>query len=395
MVLFSYRAGVTLLLGAAVPLLGCSESAGRDVAPPASDASADVGIADRDARIGDATDAGEVTDADSPETNPLTDTHWPPGAPSNPLPSRTRCDDGSLAPGDYDATEAIDGGTRTWHVHVPKGYAATSPEPLLLAFHGGGQNAAGFEAMSTLRAKADAAGFTLVEPEGAPALNGQSASFPFESWNAGNCCAAAVTDEVDDVAFVKDILSTLAKDVCFDASRVYATGFSNGAMFTYRLACALSDQIAAIAPVSGGSGQYDQMSGAELYACEPTRPVPILHIHVTGDTCYPYDGGLGALSGVDFEPVPKTIATWRARNGCDADASVGQASTQGQARCEAYDCPSAGPITLCTIPGGGHYWPGGNPWLGSTTLCPNNGALASPPVANDAIWAFLSSHSLP
>jgi polyhydroxybutyrate depolymerase len=393
---FCVALGVATSAVAAVSLTACSSSNANNGTHGSPNGRLDGSIDSAGGDGGDGGDGGLGAEDASEESNPLTDTHWPPGANAEPLPSLTSCGAG-LPPGDYDATyaAAADGGTRSWHVHVPSGYVASTPLPVLLGFHGGGQNAAGFEAMSLLRAKSDAASFILVEPEGAPALNNQAPTFPFESWNAGNCCAASATDDIDDVGFVRGILTTLASDVCFDASRVYATGFSNGAMFSYRLACEASDIIAAIAPVSGGSGQVDiDDGGADYFACNPTHPMPILDIHGTADTCYPYDGGLGALSGVIFEGVPVTVATWRERNGCDVDAAAAVASTQGEAMCEAYSCPSNGPITLCTIPGGGHYWPGGNPWLGSTTLCPNNGALAPTPVANDLVWGFLSGHTL-
>ena len=161
---------------------------------------------------------------------------------------------------------------------------------------------------------------------------------------------------------------------------MYATGFSNGAMFSYRLACEASDLIAAIAPVSGGSGQVDiDDGGADYFACNPTHPMPILDLHGTADTCYPYDGGLGgALGRPLLEAVPVTIATWRGRERMRRRrGAAAVASTQGEANCECVLVPVLnGPITLCTIPGAGHYWPGGDSMAGEHDAVPEQRGAA-------------------
>ncbi len=56
---------------------------------------------------------------------------------------------------------------------------------------------------------------------------------------------------IDDVGYARVMLDDLARQFNIDKKRVYATGISNGAMMCYRLACELSDRIAAIAPVAG------------------------------------------------------------------------------------------------------------------------------------------------
>jgi len=58
---------------------------------------------------------------------------------------------------------------------------------------------------------------------------------------------------VDDVAFVTLLLDRLESSMNVDASRIVATGFSNGAIFLYELAAhaPLAGRFAAIAPVAG------------------------------------------------------------------------------------------------------------------------------------------------
>lgn len=311
------------------------------------------------------------------------------------------CASSSLAPGDYDRTIDIGGRERVYHVHVPPG-ASGKAAPLLFGFHGGGHTAAGFEAFAHLAAKSDTAGFILVEPEGIGAI-GASADGVAETWNAGSCCVESVTENVDDVGFVRAMLDAIAKEACVDLKRVYSTGFSNGGMLSHRLACELSDRIAAIAPVSGGLGRDDrsQMPPKPFFTCAPKRHVPVMHVHGTADACYPFDGGranggfTGLLAPVVYEPVSTTIATWAKLNGC-SDAQPTVTSKNGAATCKSFACPEDGAVVLCTIDGGGHYWPGGDDWPGSEILCGSGQGTRSADLAsNDRIWEFLSAHALP
>jgi len=72
------------------------------------------------------------------------------------------------------------------------------------------------------------------------------------TWNAGACCAYAMSNNVDDVGFVRALVTKLTESIPIDRRRIYATGLSNGAMMSHRLAAEAADLIAAIAPVAGG-----------------------------------------------------------------------------------------------------------------------------------------------
>ena len=308
------------------------------------------------------------------------------------------CPSTTLDAGDYTRTLDLDGGSRTYDLHVPPGLVQSKPAPLVLAFHGGGQSATAFEGFAHLQTKSDSSGFILVEPEGTPALPGSSPG-SLDVWNAGNCCelAAQVNDNVDDVGFVEAMLGSLASEICIDPKRVFATGFSNGGMLSHRLACQLSDRIAAIAAVSGGMGNrnLDVTPVQTLFPCAPGRPVPVLHIHGTQDACYPFDGGYVPLSAITAEPVMVTVGDWAMRNGCSASAPT-TVLTAGVATCVAYPCPAAGDVELCTIDGGGHFWPGGDDWTGSQVVCGiNQGVRSMDLIANDALWDWFVHHPMP
>src|SRR4051812_5775513 len=135
---------------------------------------------------------------------------------------------------------------RTYEIHLPNGRAPGEPAPLVLVFHGGGANAANAMRMSGMNAKSDAEGFIVAYPNGTGPRRDS-----FLTWNAWRCCGLALERKVDDVAFVRALVDEVARRYPVDRKRVYATGFSNGGMLTYRLGCELGDVFAAIAPVAG------------------------------------------------------------------------------------------------------------------------------------------------
>lgn len=351
-------------------------------------------------------DGSNVTDAGQPETpdgsEPIVDAR----AAIQDAEAAVVCSGASLAAGDYEQKLPSEAGFRTFQIHVPPGLDPTQPAPLVFAFHGGGQNAWQFESFAHIHDKSDSSGFVLVEADGTPAFGPSALPQPspdagivLEVWNAGNCCeySAEINGNVDDVGFVSAMIDSIEAQICIDPKRVFATGFSNGGMLSHRLACQLSDRIASVVAVSGGSGQtdYDTKPNKTLFACNPGRPVPILHIHGTQDVCYPFDGGFGPLSLATFEPVMVTIGNWVTRNGCSAGSPT-TVSTNGAAACRMYPCPEAGAVELCLIDGGGHYWPGGDTWGGSTVFCGSGqGALSADIVANDAFWAWFVAHPMP
>lgn len=275
---------------------------------------------------------------------------------------------GKSAPASADDTWTlmVGGLARTAHVHLPPSYDPGKAMPLVLNFHGYTSNAMQEDLLSGMNAKADAAGFIAIEPEGTGATA--------QSWNAGACCGDAVANNVDDVAFVNAILDTAEDQLCVDTHRIFSTGMSNGGFLSHRLGCELADRIAAIAPVAGVLG---------IPTCTPSRPMPVIHFHGTADPLVPYDGN----ASMNFPSVPDTFAGWAMRDHCNGMPV--ETFRMADAHCSSYlDCAGGAQVTLCTVDNGGHTWPGGLPVpsLGYTT--PNLSAT-------DAMWSFFQSHPLP
>jgi polyhydroxybutyrate depolymerase len=183
---------------------------------------------------------------------------------------------------------------RTYMTELPTGYNSSINYPLVLAFHGGGSP--GYQTLqyqSRLSLKGDTAGFIVVYPEGVKVAGSRT-------WNGGNCCSPATTLNIDDVGFVDDLLDSLFITWSIDQSRVYATGFSNGAILCYRLANQLPNRFAAIAPVEG-----DLM----YYPWTPSKSTPIISFHSYLDMNIPYFGGSTVGPSGSYYPPQDSMFT--------------------------------------------------------------------------------------
>ncbi len=217
-----------------------------------------------------------------------------------PVPGWTTVDETVVTP---------DGRTRSYRVVVPRGLAPDRPVPLLLALHGGIGSGHQFESTSGFDALAVEHGFVVVYPDGIE-IGGGGILRNGHVWNGGRCCGTAAREHVDDVGFLATVIDRVSATHRIDSRRVYATGHSNGAIMAYRLACELSDRIAAIG-VQAGSIEIDD--------CAPQRPVSVLAIHGTADTNIPIDGGRGSgLAGIAFTSPTGAVERFARIDGCSA-----------------------------------------------------------------------------
>ncbi len=266
----------------------------------------------------------------------------------------------------------VGGELRQMNVHLPKHYnlRRSKPAPLMLSFHGYRNFPLFQQVFSGLDETADREGFVLVYPKG----SGDPLGF-----NGSGCCGQAWEDGTDDVAFARAMLDKLERELCIDRRRVFVSGFSNGGFMAHRLACELSDRVAAIASVAG----LIQPS-----SCTPARPMPVLQFHGTADETVPF---AGSETPGRFASVPDTFSFWAEADGCRGEAEVSY--EQGDARCERYtDCDAGAEVELCVIDEGGHTWPGG---LDNFLVEAVAGKVSDDIEANDRIWSFFERHPLP
>lgn len=290
----------------------------------------------------------------------------PPGdagaPPGDAAPPGQACTGKSGKSGDRTVKITSGGRERTFELHVPAKIDASVAAPLVFAFHGFTMTPGQIGAASQLGAASDARGFIVAFPAGVGT-----------SFNAGDCCGTAASQKVDDVGFTRDMITAISAEHCVDAKRTYATGFSNGGFLSYRIACELSETIAAVAPVAG-------VLGLDPGSCTPKRPVPLMHVHGTGDLLVPYDGG--GVSG--FRSVATTIDAWKAKN---AATGAGQSVyAKGDVTCTQWS--GGADVRLCKVEGGGHQWPGGQ-------QLPYGGSPSPDLDATSAMLDFFDAHPMP
>ena len=234
---------------------------------------------------------------------------------------------------------------RTAVLHRPA--AATDPRPLVVALHGLGGSGENFRGYARLDTAADREGFVVVYPD---AIDG--------AWSYGRPIVRPMPvvngETIDDVGFIRLLIDDLVGRKIADPARVYVTGISRGGLMAFTLACALSDRIAAAAPLITG------MTDLQRDDCRPARPVPLLVIAGTADRMQAFGGGQ-APNG-RLLSVPESIDFWRLRYGC-TDRDVRRLPHRDESdRTQVVllqwrGCQAGFDLRLYRVEGGGHQLP--------------------------------------
>lgn len=266
----------------------------------------------------------------------------------------------------YDDTE------RFYMVYVPESYDAQTPSALVMSIHGFASSASRNRDNSQWNPVADEQGFLLVYPQGT--------SFPAR-WNTGNQRFNDIGGlGADDVGYIDALLDRLESDYCLDTSRVYVSGLSNGGGMTDRLACELSERIAAVGTVSGA---YNLLPDG----CSITHPMPLISFHGTADTIVPYEGAVD-MQMLGYEAWGQA---WAERNECDLE-NPEMLDPIGAVTATRYtDCAGDVAVVLYTVEEGGHNYPGGEMPLGDLIA----GNINRDVVAVELMWDFFSNYTLP
>jgi polyhydroxybutyrate depolymerase len=260
----------------------------------------------------------------------------------------------------------VDGVVRDFRLFVPSSLAGSAS--LVVMLHGGFGTAEQAEESYGWDDEAERRGFAVAYPDG---IN--------RAWSVGGgCCGEPGRNGTDDVGFIVAVVANVAGRLPIDAGRVYATGMSNGALMSYRLACD-TNVFAAVAPVAG----------TLLGSCPAPKPVSLLHIHGLADENIPFDGSPGAgFAKVDGPDVPSTVDIWRAVDRCQPP-TVQAADPVSTSRAA---CADGREVILITIAGAGHQWPGGK----DRTVAERALGLDPPSTAFNAtaaIWSFFAAHT--
>jgi len=229
--------------------------------------------------------------------------------------------------------DAVD---RTYRVYRPTSRLARPG--LVIVLHGSFGGGFQIETDSGFDAQADRLGWVAAYPDGVA-----------DGWDTfGSTDKWGKHPGADDVAFISNLIGRLEATDGVDPDRVYVTGMSRGGMMSYRLGCALSAQIAAIAPVSGNMATA---SGGADVPCTLTRPVSVFAIHGTADGSIPIGGG---KVDITFSPFADVIARWRSLDGCGTATTQ---ATDGPSATTTWTCASGSTVSQRIVAGGWHMWP--------------------------------------
>ena len=136
----------------------------------------------------------------------------------------------------------VAGKTREYIIAVPSSYDQNKPYRLIFGWHPWGGTAQQIAQMGYFGLSTASNGQAiLVAPEGQTFTMGQMTGL---GWGNANG---------EDVAFAHAMMDRFGAQLCVDQNRIFSTGFSFGAMFSFTLACTANSMQRAIAPMAGNA----------------------------------------------------------------------------------------------------------------------------------------------
>jgi polyhydroxybutyrate depolymerase len=220
----------------------------------------------------------------------------------------------------------IPGGS--YRVSPPTGWDGRTPLPAALYFHGWQQSAADAMRDESLVGVFSELGVLLV------AVNGLGKTWTFPG---------SPSQARDDVAFSLAVLDDVTRRFPIDATRLWATGFSQGGSMTWWLACAAGHRFTAFAPVAGAFWEpmREDCAGG---------PVDLLHFHGLADETVPMTG---RVVGGRFRQgdVLRGMAVWRLVDGCGPEPTA--IENDAALSCRVWSgCRTGRELRLCLHPAG-------------------------------------------
>jgi polyhydroxybutyrate depolymerase len=291
-----------------------------------------------------------------------------------------------FGPGKHRRQVIWEGIRRTYLVHAAQGYGDTSPPPVLMVLHGGGGSAEFGYRVHGWTDLSEREGCLVVFPEATAEDPSQPAAVRENPriWNDGSRRSAVARRNVDDIGYLAAVLDDVQESFAVDSSRVFVSGFSNGASMSFRAGIELADRITAIAPVAGHLCLKDP---------QPARPLSMLYMIGLADPINPFAGGPTVSpwgSRRVKPPVMDSINAWvrliRASHEPvllrDSDGVRQVRFGPGETGCE---------VQLHTIEDQGHEWPGAQRTLPRIVSGPQTDKLN----ATEVIWDFFASTCVP
>lgn len=269
----------------------------------------------------------------------------------------------------------IDGNARSFILCLPAGYNNAGKMPLIFVIHGGSGTAEGMIKLADFKPISERDKVVLVYPAGIQ-----------KNWNDGRPTTPNQLG-IDDVSFFNQLCDYMIANYSVDATKIYATGISNGGFMSSRLGCELSNRIAAIA-VDAATMEATVIAPN----CNPGRPVPAIYIHGTSDPLVPFSGGVmtaGGTAGGSILSHFQAIDKWVIINGCNTSPittdlpDIANDGTTIKQRVFSGGTNGSEVVSYVVL-NGGHTWPQGLQYLPETII----GKTSQDMNACEVIWSF-------
>jgi len=273
---------------------------------------------------------------------------------------------------------------RTFYIFEPTRLKRNEKVPLLFVFHGGGGNPISMDRRLGFTEIARKEKFIVVYPAGYK-----------KNWNDGRKTNAtsAHRGNIDDLSFVSAMIDSISREYPIDRKRVFATGPSNGGIFSHYVGANLAGKFAAIAPVIGG------IADPFHKRFNPSEPVSVFIIQGADDKITPYDGvgeiGVGRRKNRGkIISTDASIALWTKQNEIKSrpiKGSLSDIDSKDGCTVETYHWKKGKnntSVKLFKLNGGGHTWAGGQQYLPKRLV----GNVCRDFNATKVIWEFFKAH---
>ncbi|MFC2136020.1 alpha/beta hydrolase family esterase [Bacteroidota bacterium] len=228
---------------------------------------------------------------------------------------------------------------RSYEYFIPSGNNPDNPSPLIFVFHGAQSSAWSMHYATHFDEYAEEHNCIVIYPNSVEGY-----------WNLNNACSAAYDDNYNDLGYVDYLLAKFSSEYSVDHDRIYATGFSLGAMFTMTVALERPNIFAAIAPLAGA---FHITSTSKF---NNANKIPIMILQGTLD----FDEG-GGEGDCERYSTLETVEQWAAHNGCDQNPTVEDLPDTGEDYIhvirETYNnCSNNKETIFYKVEGGIHEW---------------------------------------
>lgn len=211
------------------------------------------------------------------------------------------------------------------------------------------------------------------------------------NWNDARVQSSfpARSENIDDIAFAREVVSSLAESHGIDTGSVVAIGFSNGGQMVIRLLHEAANLLAGAVIVAATMPERENFNAE--FSARTDHPVPVAIVAGTSDPIIPFEGGRMAwwarkvfkIDGRTLSAVA-TAEYFARRNGITVAPQRSEPAASAKVPVETLAYREAGrpPVTLYVVRGGGHTVPG--PAVG-----PRVGRTAERPGIRDIVSELL------